>query len=46
MVGSLPIAAALGALGGDAKAGLEVLKNASAKAVANAKSDGTPDMSQ
>ncbi|EHC32126.1 Putative inner membrane protein [Salmonella enterica subsp. enterica serovar Gaminara str. A4-567] len=36
MVG-LPIAAALGALGGDAKAGLEVLKDASAKAVANAK---------
>ncbi len=38
MVG-LPIAAALGALGGDAKAGLEVLKDASAKAVADAKSD-------
>ncbi|MKF08854.1 serine dehydratase subunit alpha family protein [Salmonella enterica subsp. enterica] len=36
MVG-LPIAAALGALGGDAKAGLEVLKDASAKAVADAK---------
>ncbi|TKU01956.1 serine dehydratase subunit alpha family protein [Citrobacter sp. wls830] len=36
MVG-LPIAAALGAIGGNAKAGLEVLKDASAEAVAQAK---------
>lgn len=36
MVG-LPIAAALGALGGDASAGLEVLKNASSGAIADAK---------
>ncbi|MBN6044668.1 serine dehydratase subunit alpha family protein [Citrobacter sp. ku-bf4] len=36
MVG-LPIAAALGALGGDANAGLEVLKDASAQAIADAK---------
>ena len=36
MVG-LPIAAALGALGGDAAAGLEVLKAASPEAIANAK---------
>ena len=36
MVG-LPIAAALGALGGDADAGLEVLKAASSEAIANAK---------
>lgn len=36
MVG-LPIAAALGALGGNSKAGLEVLKDASAQAVADAK---------
>jgi len=33
----LPIAAALGALGGDATAGLEVLKAASPEAIANAK---------
>ncbi len=33
MVG-LPIAAALGAVGGDAEAGLEVLKSASADAIA------------
>ncbi|WP_205438836.1 serine dehydratase subunit alpha family protein [Edwardsiella tarda] len=36
MVG-LPIAAALGALGGDADAGLEVIKHASAEAIAAAK---------
>lgn len=36
MVG-LPIAAALGALGGNARAGLEVLKGASAKAMAGAR---------
>ncbi|GAB0724603.1 cysteine desulfidase [Escherichia coli] len=36
MVG-LPIAAALGALGGNAKAGLEVLKDATAQAIADAK---------
>lgn len=36
MVG-LPIAAALGALGGNANAGLEVLKDASAQAIADAK---------
>jgi Uncharacterized conserved protein len=36
MVG-LPIAAALGALGGDATAGLEVLKDATAEAIAQAK---------
>ncbi|MDM2980167.1 serine dehydratase subunit alpha family protein [Citrobacter sp. CK197] len=36
MVG-LPIAAALGALGGDASAGLEVLKNASSGEIADAK---------
>lgn len=33
----LPIAAALGALGGNAKAGLEVLKDATAQAIADAK---------
>ena len=37
MVG-LPIAAALGALGGNANAGLEVLKDATAQAIADAKS--------
>ncbi|MFP3520041.1 hypothetical protein SB766_28045, partial [Pseudomonas sp. SIMBA_077] len=36
MVG-LPIAAALGALGGNANAGLEVLKDATAQAIADAK---------
>ena len=36
MVG-LPVAAALGALGGNAHAGLEVLKDASAEAIADAK---------
>jgi L-cysteine desulfidase len=36
MVG-LPIAAALGAIGGNAQAGLEVLKDASADALAKAK---------
>ncbi|MFP1453361.1 hypothetical protein ACLB1N_28920 [Escherichia coli] len=33
----LPIAAALGALGGNANAGLEVLKDATAQAIADAK---------
>ncbi|MCB6942869.1 hypothetical protein LIZ57_14665, partial [Eggerthella lenta] len=36
MVG-LPVAAALGALGGNAHAGLEVLKDASPQAIADAK---------
>ncbi|MFP1528508.1 hypothetical protein ACLB1R_22260 [Escherichia coli] len=39
MVG-LPIAAALGALGGNANAGLEVLKDATAQAIADATAGG------
>lgn len=35
--GGLPIAAALGALGGNANAGLEVLKDSTAQAIADAK---------
>ncbi len=45
MVG-LPIAAALGALGGDAKAGLEVLKTLPLKPLPMQKRCWPPDMSQ